>query len=216
VRSWRRGGSTAGPPRATAAHPGPAARAACRAPSSRATRPSTAASMSTKASSVTSCSKRWRARPGAVRTVPSRLLQIDAALGDEQQLHDPVAAAHQVAPHLLASVGQVSGRLYELEWDGDRAQLARHREPRQQPPRPAIGLHPVRVGRAVFPRAITSIAMPRLPRRGIDRGVRPQSDRAATKAEATASSRPRRLGRRVRTHWLLGAFRSKHPEMLHR
>ena len=70
------------------------------------------------------------------------LASVDAAV-QQQQLRDAVAAAHQIAAHLLARAGEMTGRLERRRRHRYRLQLARQQQPRQQLGVLAVGLDPV-------------------------------------------------------------------------
>lgn len=80
-----------------------------------------------------------RGEPAAMALSPGRLLGVDAPV-PQQQLRDAVAAAHQLAPHLLAGAGEVAGGLERGWWDGDRRQRPGHQQPDEQLGILAIGL----------------------------------------------------------------------------
>jgi hypothetical protein len=61
----------------------------------------------------------------------------------EQQLRDTVAAAHQVAAHLLAGAGEMPGRLERRRRHRDRLQLPGQQQPRQQLGVLAVALDPI-------------------------------------------------------------------------
>jgi hypothetical protein len=68
--------------------------------------------------------------PASVRRRPCASL-IDAAV-QQQQLRNALAAAHQIAAHLLADAREVRGCLERGLRHGDRLQLPGEQQPREQ------------------------------------------------------------------------------------
>jgi hypothetical protein len=68
---------------------------------------------------------------------------IEADAVAQQQLGEPVPAAHQINPYGLASTDQVTQRLLLIARNPDRVQLPSHQQPREQLRVTTIGLHTV-------------------------------------------------------------------------
>jgi hypothetical protein len=86
--------------------------------------------------------QRDRPQPVAVALRPRRPV-VEPDPVPQQQLREPMPAAHQIHPHAVTGADQVAQGLLLIARHPDRVQLAGQQQPYQMLGITAIGLHPI-------------------------------------------------------------------------
>ena len=104
------------------------------------------ASIAPRASSIVACAaghvQRDRGQPLAVALRP-RGAVVEPDPVAQQQLREPVTAAHQIHPHRVTRADQVTQRLLLIARHPDRMQLAGQQQPDEMLGVTTVGLHPI-------------------------------------------------------------------------